>query len=233
MLSLLRRGLPGLALLLLSADPSLAAGGSVDSGQVAWLLTASALVLFMTLPGLGLFYGGLVQARNVLSVLMQCFAICCIASVLWAICGYSLAFDGDGALIGTFNKAFLAHLEPLRASTQLPENVFALYQMTFAVITPALIIGAFPERVAFPFVALFSALWLMLVYVPVAHWIWGGGWLAALGTLDFAGGIVVHTTAGISALLLAILVGRRRGFPTTLTPPPSPGMTMMGAGMLW
>ena len=171
MLSLLRRGLPGLALLLLSANPSLAAGGSVDSGQVAWLLTASALVLFMTLPGLGLFYGGLVQARNVLSVLMQCFAICCIASVLWAICGYSLTFDGDGALIGNFNKAFLAHFDAVRAPTLLPESVFALYQMTFAVITPALIIGAFPERVAFPFVALFSALWLMLVYVPAAHWI--------------------------------------------------------------
>ncbi|MEA1831679.1 ammonium transporter [Methylobacterium durans] len=230
---LLRRGLPGLALLLLSATPSLAAAGPVDSGQVAWILTASALVLFMTLPGLGLFYGGLVQARNVLSVLMQCFAICCIASVLWAICGYSLAFDGNGALIGTLNKAFLAHLDAVRAPTLLPESVFALYQMTFAVITPALIIGAFPERVAFPFVALFSALWLMLVYVPVAHWIWGGGWLAGLGTLDFAGGIVVHTTAGVSALLLAVMVGKRRGFPAALQPPHSPGMTMMGAGMLW
>ena len=229
----LRRGLSGLALLLLSATPSYAAAGSVDSGQVAWILTASALVLFMTLPGLGLFYGGLVQARNVLSVLMQCFAICCIASVLWAICGYSLAFDGSGPLIGTLNKAFLAHLDAVRAPTLLPESVFALYQMTFAVITPALIIGAFPERVAFPFVALFSALWLMLVYVPVAHWIWGGGWLAGLGTLDFAGGIVVHTTAGVSALVLAVMIGKRRGFPAALQPPHSPGMTMMGAGMLW
>lgn len=233
MSSSLARGLSGLALLLLSTSPSFAAASVPDTGSTAWILTASALVLFMTLPGLALFYGGLVHAKNVLSVLMQCFAICCIVSVLWAICGYSLVFDGDNAFIGSLSKAFLTHLEPLRAATPLPEAVFALYQMTFAVITPALIIGAFPERVAFPFVALFSALWLLLVYVPVAHWIWGGGWLAVLGTLDFAGGIVVHTTAGISALLLALLVGRRRGFPTTLTPPHSPGMTMMGAGMLW
>lgn len=215
MVSLFARGLPCLVLPLLAASPSLAAAGAPETGSTAWILTASALVLFMTLPGLALFYGGLVHARNVLSVLMQCFAICCIASVLWAVCGYSLVFDGDGALIGTLNKAFLAGLEPLRAGTVLPETVFVLFQMTFAVITPALIIGAIPERVAFPFVALFSALWLLLVYVPVAHWIWGGGWLAGLGALDFAGGIVVHTTAGVSALVLAILIGRRRGFPGT------------------
>ncbi|WP_342151543.1 ammonium transporter [Methylorubrum sp. SB2] len=232
MVSLPARGLSGLALLILSASPALAAPAP-ETGSTAWVLTASALVLFMTLPGLALFYGGLVHARNVLSVLMQCFTICCIASVLWAICGYSLVFDGDGAVLGTLNKAFLAGLDPVRSGTVLPETVFALFQMTFAVITPALIIGAIPERVTFPFVALFSALWLLLVYVPVAHWIWGGGWLAGLGTLDFAGGIVVHTTAGVSALVLAILIGRRRGFPTTLTPPHSPGMTMMGAGMLW
>ena len=231
MVSLPARGLAGLALLALSASPALAA--SLETGSTAWVLTASALVLFMTLPGLALFYGGLVHARNVLSVLMQCFTICCIASTLWAICGYSLVFDGDGAFLGTLNKAFLAGLDPVRSGTVLPETVFALFQMTFAVITPALIIGAIPERVTFPFVALFSGLWLLLVYVPVAHWIWGGGWLAGLGTLDFAGGIVVHTTAGVSALVLAILIGRRRGFPTTLTPPHSPGMTMMGAGMLW
>ncbi len=230
MVSLPARGLAGLALLALSASPALAA--SLETGSTAWVLTASALVLFMTLPGLALFYGGLVHARNVLSVLMQCFTICCIASTLWAICGYSLVFDGDGAFLGTLNKAFLAGLDPVRSGTVLPETVFALFQMTFAVITPALIIGAIPERVTFPFVALFSGLWLLLVYVPVAHWIWGGGWLAGLGTLDFAGGIVVHTTAGVSALVLAILIGRRRGFPATLTPPHSPGLTMMGAGML-
>ena len=232
MVSLPARGLSGLALLILSASPALAAIAP-ETGSTAWVLTASALVLFMTLPGLALFYGGLVHARNVLSVLMQCFSICCIASVLWAICGYSLVFDGDGAFLGTLNKAFLAGLDPVRSGTVLPEAVFALFQMTFAIITPALIIGAIPERVTFPFVALFSALWLLLVYVPVAHWIWGGGWLAGLGALDFAGGIVVHTTAGVSALVLAILIGRRRGFPATLTPPHSPGMTMMGAGMLW
>ncbi|WP_449410320.1 ammonium transporter [Methylobacterium komagatae] len=233
MLPLLARVVPGAMLLALSATPSLAASAAPDTGSTAWILTSSALVLFMTLPGLALFYGGLVHARNVLSVLMQCFAICCIVSVLWAVCGYSLVFDGDGAWLGGLGKAFLAHLDPVRPATVLPETVFALYQMTFAVITPALIIGAFPERVAFPFVALFSALWMLVVYVPVAHWIWGGGWLAALGTMDFAGGIVVHTTAGVSALLLALMVGRRRGFPSTLQPPHSPGMTMMGAGMLW
>ncbi|MFC6788951.1 ammonium transporter [Methylobacterium komagatae] len=213
MLPILARVVPGVTLLTLSATPSLAAPAAPDTGSTAWILTSSALVLFMTLPGLALFYGGLVHARNVLSVLMQCFAICCIVSVLWAVCGYSLVFDGDGAWLGGLGKAFLAHLDPVRPATVLPETVFALYQMTFAVITPALIIGAFPERVAFPFVALFSALWMLVVYVPVAHWIWGGGWLAALGTMDFAGGIVVHTTAGVSALLLALMVGRRRGFP--------------------
>ncbi|GEP10771.1 ammonium transporter [Methylobacterium gnaphalii] len=219
----------GLALLVTPAFAATAA----DTGHTAWILTASALVLFMTLPGLALFYGGLVHARNVLSVLMQCFAICCVASVLWAICGYSLVFDGNAPLIGGLGKAFLAGLDAVRMPTQLPESAFALFQMTFAVITPALIIGAFPERVTFPFVALFSAFWLMLVYVPVAHWIWGGGWLFSLGALDFAGGIVVHTTAGVAALVLAVMIGRRRGFPAQMTPPHSPGMTMAGAGMLW
>lgn len=219
--------------LMLLATPALAAAPVIDTGHTAWILTASALVLFMTLPGLALFYGGLVHARNVLSVLMQCFAICCIASVLWAICGYSLVFDGNGALIGGLGKAFLSGLDAVRTPTLLPESAFALYQMTFAVITPALIVGAFPERVTFPFVVLFSALWLMLVYVPVAHWIWGGGWLFGLGVLDFAGGIVVHTTAGIAALVLAVMIGKRRGFPAQMTPPHSPGMTMAGAGMLW
>lgn len=221
----------GLGLSLL-ATPVLAASG-IDSGHTAWVLTASALVLFMTLPGLALFYGGLVHSRNVLSVLMQCFAICCVVSVLWALCGYSLVFHGDGALIGGLDRALLTGFDAVRTPTLLPESAFALFQMTFAVITPALIIGAFPERTTFPFVVLFSAFWLMLVYVPVAHWIWGGGWLFALGVLDFAGGIVVHTTAGVSALVLAVMIGKRRGFPAQMTPPHSPGMTMAGAGMLW
>jgi Amt family ammonium transporter len=227
-----------------AAAPSAAAfaaenGGPVaaaaDSGSVAWVLTASALVLFMTLPGLALFYGGLVRARNVLSVLMHCFAICCVVSLLWTVCGYSLAFDGEGAVLGTLGRMFLAQLgdRPLSSGGVLPETVFALFQMTFAIITPALIVGAFVERVRFAFVVGFSALWLLAVYVPAAHWLWGGGWLAAMGALDFAGGIVVHTTAGVSALVLAIAVGKRRGFPNQLTPPHSPGMTMAGAGMLW
>lgn len=208
-----------------------------SDGDTAWILTASALVLFMTLPGLALFYGGLVRARNVLSVLMHCFVICCIISVLWAVAGYSLAFgQGDAALapwIGGLDNVLLRNLGGLRMDTTLPESVFALYQMTFAVITPALVIGAFPERVNFPFIIAFSALWLLVVYVPAAHWLWGGGWLAQKGALDFAGGIVVHTTAGLAALVTALMIGKRKGFPNHLVPPHSPGFTMTGAGMLW
>jgi Amt family ammonium transporter len=219
---------------LLVGGPALAAtGAAAESGHVAWVLTSSALVLFMTLPGLALFYGGLVQAKNVLSVLMQCFAICCVASLIWAICGYSLIFGGKGVLIGSLHNAFLANMSPVLPTSGLPEIVFALFQMTFAIITPALIIGAFPERVSFPFVLLFSGAWLLVVYVPVAHSIWGGGWLADIGVLDFAGGIVVHTTAGVSALAAAVVIGGRRGFPVHLEPPHRPGMTMTGAGMLW
>ena len=204
-----------------------------SAGSTAWVLTSTALVLFMTLPGLALFYGGLVRARNVLSVLMHCFAICCVVSLLWALVGYSLAFGEGGSFIGDLNHVFLRNLAVVRAGTEVPEGVFAMFQMTFAIITPALIVGAFPERVNFPFVVLFSAAWLLFVYVPVAHWVWGGGWLAQMGVLDFAGGIVVHTTAGISALVAAVMVGARKGFPATLIPPHSPILTMIGAGMLW
>jgi ammonium transporter, Amt family len=212
--------------------PAMAAetGGA---GDVAWVLTASALVLFMTLPGLALFYGGLVRARNLLSVLMHCFAICSIVSLLWAVIGYSLVFAPGGPLIGGTGKAFLAGLLPALPDNGLPEAAVVLFQMTFAIITPALIIGAFPERVSFPFLLLFVAGWVLIVYVPVAHWVWGQGWLAASGTIDFAGGIVVHTTAGVSALVMALLIGPRRGFPDSLLPPHSPGLTMAGAGMLW
>jgi Amt family ammonium transporter len=218
----------------LSAGAALAAPGApAESGHVAWVLTASALVLFMTLPGLALFYGGLVQAKNLLSVVMQCFSICCVVSLIWAICGYSLVFGGSGAILGSLSKSFLINLDPTVPPSGLPEIVIALFQMTFAIITPALIIGAFPERVTFAFVLVFSALWLIIVYIPIAHWVWGGGWLSSLGTLDFAGGIVVHTTAGVSALVAAILIGRRRGFPAHFEPPHRPGMTMAGAGMLW
>jgi Amt family ammonium transporter len=232
-LSRLMLSLPPLALfaLVLLAGP--AAAATADSGDSAWVLTASALVLFMTLPGLALFYGGLVRARNLLSVLMHCFAICCLVSVMWALFGYGLVFGGGNAVIGTLDKLLLTGLAPVRDGTTLPESVFVLFQMTFAIITPALMIGAFPERVSYGFVLLFSALWLLVVYLPVAHWVWGDGWAAGLGVLDFAGGNVVHTTAGVSALVAACVIGSRKGFPTQLSPPHSPGLTMAGAGMLW
>jgi Amt family ammonium transporter len=229
-------GSSGLALLITAVFAATAQaqdGAPVDSGNTAWVLTASAFVLFMTLPGLALFYGGLVRARNLLSVVMHCFAICCIVSVIWALFGYSLAFGEGGGFIGSLDKAFLANIGNRALPLNLPENVFVLFQMTFAIITPALIIGAFVERVKFGFVVLFSALWLVLVYLPVCHWVWGGGWLAARGVLDFAGGIVVHTTAGISALIIAIMIGPRTSFPRAMVPPHSPGLTMTGAGMLW
>ena len=207
----------------------------IDAGNTAWLITATALVLFMTLPGLALFYGGLVRAENLLSVLMQCFAIACLVSVAWLICGYSLAFNGAGAWIGNLDKALLLGVprDAVAPNTTLPETVFFMFQMTFAIITPALIIGAFVERMRFGAVLLFSLLWLLLVYVPVAHWIWGGGWLAQRGVLDFAGGLVVHLTAGISALVLAVMLGPRMGFPDDVKPPHAPWMTMAGACMLW
>ena len=205
---------------------------AATAGNTAWMLTSTVLVLFMTLPGLALFYGGLVQARNVLSVLMHCFAICCLVSILWAIAGYSLAFGDSLGWIGSLSKMFLAGLSTHETSG-LPENVFVIFQMTFAIITPALIIGAFPERVTFPFVLVFTAAWLMLAYVPIAHWVWGSGWLATMGVIDFAGGIVVHTSAGVAALISALVIGSRRGFPNHVMPPHNPGMTMAGAAMLW
>ncbi|WP_238995834.1 ammonium transporter [Sphingomonas solaris] len=216
------------------AAPALAAPvDGIDKADTLLLIVSSALVLFMTLPGLALFYGGLIRAKNFLSVLMHCFALAALASLLWFAGAYSLAFRGAGPWIGDLSAIGLANLAPVRAGLTMPENVFALYQMTFAIITPALIVGAFPERVRFGWLMLFSALWILLVYVPVAHWIWGGGWLAAWGVQDFAGGIVVHTTAGLSALVLAIMIGPRGGFPQSLIPPHSPAMTMIGAGMLW
>jgi Amt family ammonium transporter len=207
----------------------------IDAGNTAWLITATALVLFMTLPGLALFYGGLVRAENLLSVLMQCFAIACLVSVVWLLCAYSLAFNGAGAWIGNLDKRLLAGVarDAAAANTTIPETVFFMFQMTFAIITPALIVGAFVERIKFSAVMLFSLLWLLLVYVPVAHWIWGGGWLAQRGLLDFAGGLVVHLTAGASALVLAILLGPRLGFPDDVKPPHAVWMTMAGACMLW
>lgn len=207
----------------------------VNEANTAWILTATALVLFMTLPGLALFYGGLVRSKNVLSILSQCFGIACVVSVLWVLCGYSLAFSASeslNAVIGNFDKAMLLGARD-GVVNSLPESVFAMFQMTFAIITPALIIGGFAERMKFSAVMIFSALWLLLVYVPVTHWVWGGGWLAQLGLLDFAGGTVVHITAGAAALVCALVVGPRRGFPGTAMPPHNLTMTVTGAGMLW
>lgn len=206
----------------------------VNSGDTAWILTASAFVLLMTLPGLGLFYGGLVRARNVLSVIMHCFAITCTVSLLWAVAGYSLVFGEGGAWIGGLGNAMLADMAVVRDGTTLPENVYALFQMTFAAITPALVVGAFVERVRFGWVVAFSTLWTLIVYIPVARWMWGGGWLASeYGALDFAGGIVVHTTAGVAALIVAMMLGPRKGFGKSLLLPHSPALTMTGAGLLW
>ncbi len=212
------------------------AADTLSGGDTAWILTSTALVLFMTLPGLALFYAGLVRASSVLSVLMHCFAICCVASVLWLAVGYSLAFsDGGGAnqIVGGLSKAFLAGIGPDTLSGSIPETVFFAFQMTFAIITPALIVGAYPERVKFSTVLFFSAVWLIVVYAPVTHWVWGGGWLAEMGVMDFAGGIVVHVTAGVSALVFAKMLGGRRGFPDQVRPPHNPGMVMTGAAMLW
>lgn len=206
----------------------------IDSGDTAWILTASALVLMMTLPGLALFYGGLVRAKNFLSVLIQIGAITSVVSLLWIVIGYSLAFSSDGGeYIGTLQNFMFNQMLAVREGQTIGELVFGLFQMTFAIITPALIVGAWAERARFGWVVAFSALWSLLVYVPVARWIWGNGFLAAGGAIDFAGGIVVHTTAGISALVIAIMLGKRTGFPRSLMLPHSPALTLAGAGLLW
>ena len=205
----------------------------LDSGNTAWMITATVLVLFMTLPGLALFYGGLVRAKNVLSVLMHCFAIACLASILWVAYLYSFAFSDGNAFLGDLQHLFLNGVEGLNGG-DFPETVFVMFQMTFAIITPALVVGAFVERMRFGAVLLFTALWLTVVYVPVAHWVWSSaGWMFEAGTLDLAGGIVVHTTAGVSALVLAKMLGPRKGFPKNVHPPHNPGMVMIGAAMLW
>ncbi len=207
----------------------------MNAGDTAWLLTATALVLLMTLPALALFYGGLVQAKNILSVLVQCFAVACLASVLWFVVAYSLAFSGSGNLIGDLQAAFLQHAGrgDVHPGTAIPESVYVMFQMTFAIITPALIIGAYVERIRFSAVLLISGLWLLVVYAPVAHWVWGGGWLSQMGTMDYAGGIVVHVTAGISALVIACMLQPRSDFPDGIRPPHAPWMVMVGASLLW
>lgn len=223
---------------LLRVLPFLALSGiahsdELNGGNTGWILTSTALVLFMTLPGLSLFYGGLVRTKNVLSVLMQCFAIACLASLAWLVMGYSLAFGEGNLLIGDLSNAFFAGIAKDTLSGDIPESLFAMFQMTFAIITPALVVGAFAERMKFSSVLIFSLFWLLLVYAPVCHWVWGGGWLAQYGLLDFAGGTVVHITAGVAALVCALVIGNRRGFPETAMPPHNMTMTVTGAGMLW
>jgi ammonium transporter, Amt family len=221
----------GLAL----AWPGVGFAQTIDSGDTAWLLAATALVLFMTLPGLALFYGGLVRQRNVLSVLMQCFSICCLVSLIWIVAGYSLAFSDGGyaGLIGGLSKMWLAGVELESVSGTVPEPLFAMFQLTFAIITPALIVGGFAERMRFSAMLWFSAIWVLVVYLPVTHWVWGGGWLGELGFRDFAGGAVVHVNAGVAALVAALVLGNRRGFPDTPMLPHSLPLTVMGAAMLW
>jgi Amt family ammonium transporter len=230
-----KRVLPALVLLhaplALAADPP-----KLDAANTAWMITATVLVLFMTLPGLALFYAGLVRTKNVLSVLMQCFAITCVVTLAWVIVAYSIAFgDGGGANAwwGGLSKSFLSGIGVNTLKGSIPETVFAMFQLTFAIITPALVIGGYAERVRFSGMLLFTLLWLLLVYAPVAHWVWGDGWLAKMGLMDFAGGTVVHLNAGMAALVAALVLGRRRGFPETPMPPHNLTMTVAGAAMLW
>ena len=214
--------------LALAAEPP-----KLNQADTAWMIVASALVLFMTLPGLALFYGGLVRTKNVLSVLMQCFAITCVVTLAWVTVGYSMAFGDGNAWWGGLGKSFLAGIDVKTVKGTIPETLFAMYQMTFAIITPALVVGAFAERVRFSGMLIFSLLWFLIVYVPVAHWVWGDGWLQKLGVMDFAGGTVVHANAGIAALICALVLGKRRGFPETAMPPHNMTMVVAGACMLW
>ena len=217
--------------LALAAEPP-----KLDAANTAWMITASVLVLFMTLPGLALFYAGLVRTKNVLSVLMQCFTITCVVTLAWVVVAYSVAFgDGGGANAwwGGLSKSLLSGIEVKTVKGSIPETVFAMFQLTFAIITPALVIGGYAERVRFSGMLLFTLLWLLFVYAPIAHWVWGDGWLAKMGLMDFAGGTVVHLNAGVAALVAAVVLGRRRGFPDTPMPPHNLTMTVTGASMLW
>ena len=221
---------------LVSLLPSIALADELNSGDTAWILTSTVLVLFMTIPGLALFYGGLVRSKNVLSVLMQCFAITCMVSILWLVFVYGLAFGDGGSMnkwIGSFDQLMLGGIARDSMSGTIPETVFSMFQLTFAIITPALIVGAFAERMKFSAMLWFSAIWLVVVYAPVTHWVWGGGWLSDMGLLDFAGGTVVHVNAGVAALVAALVLGPRKGFGKTPMPPHNLTMTVIGAGMLW
>ena len=230
--SINKKLLSGLLLLL----PAVALADQLNQANTAWILTSTALVLFMTIPGLSLFYAGLVRSKNVLSVLMQCFAITSMVSILWLAGVYSLIFAHGGELqkfIGGTSKAFLPDISTAALTGNIPEAVYFMFEMTFAIITPALIVGAFAERMKFSAMLWFSGLWLIIVYMPICHWIWGGGWLADLGVMDFAGGIVIHINAGVAALVSALVLGKRKGFPTTAMPPHNMTMVVTGAGMLW
>ncbi len=226
----------GLLLAGLLLVPGLAVAAQLNQANTTWVLTATALVLFMTIPGLSLFYAGLVRSKNVLSVLMQCFSITCLVSILWLAGVYSFIFADGGDLqkvIGGASKVFLPDIDTVTLIGDIPETVYFMFQMTFAIITPALIVGAFAERMKFSAMLWFSGLWLIVVYLPVCHWMWGGGWLADMGAMDFAGGIVIHVNAGVAALVSALVLGNRKGFPTTAMPPHNMTMVVTGAGMLW
>ena len=205
----------------------------IDSGDTAWMLTATALVLLMTIPGLALFYGGMVRKKNVLSVLMQCFAICCLMSILWMVIGYSLAFDAGNAYVGGLGLAFLKGLTVDAVNGTIPDSLFMIFQMTFAIITPALIVGAFADRMKFSAMLIFTGVWLLAVYAPVTHWVWGGGFLSKDGVLDFAGGTVVHINAGIAGLIAAIMIGKRKALGTELVLPHNLVLSVIGAALLW
>ena len=208
----------------------------LSSGDTAWMLTSTVLVLMMTIPGLSLFYAGMVRSKNALSVMMQCFAITCLVTIIWVLWGYSLAFSDGGSMqkwVGGLGKAFMSGVGVDTLSGTIPETVFSMFQLTFAIITPALIVGAFAERMKFSAMLWFMGIWVTLVYAPVCHWVWGGGWLGDLGALDFAGGTVVHINAGIAALAAALMLGKRKGYPTTAMPPHNLMFTVVGASLLW
>ena len=222
------------AALILVLLPAVGWSQALDTGDTAWMLTSTALVLFMTLPGLSLFYAGLVRNRNVLSVVMQCFTIACMVTVIWVVCGYSLTFsESVGGYVGGLSAAWLSGVAIDSLSGTMPETVFIMFQLTFAIITPALFVGGIAERMRFSALLIFVAAWVVLVYFPVAHWVWGGGWLAEMGFRDFAGGAVVHVTAGVAALVAAMVLGNRSGFPNVAMPPHNLPMTVTGACMLW
>ncbi len=205
----------------------------LDSGDTAWMLTSTALVLLMTIPGLALFYGGMVRKKNVLNTVMNCFAITCLATVLWMVAGYSLAFKTGGAYVGDLSAFLLHGMSKEALSGTIPESVFMCFQMTFAIITPALIVGAFVDRMKFSAMLWFMGLWLLVVYCPVAHWVWGGGFLAGAGVLDFAGGTVVHINAGVAGLVCALVLGKRHGYPNEPMPPHNLTLSVIGASLLW